>query len=409
MALIALLEAAIGGLLALSPQAEAPRLAAATSRLDSHGVALPEPTQAERDAYSGPDPVFAPDVTGIPPIATDFDRRGHIVRGNALPRRDPDPVGAFRFICQPGQINWDDPIVYPGQPNASPHLHQWFGNTAANALSTYASLRREGESTCMGPLNRSAYWMPAMIAGGTKVVRPDLFTVYYKRFPANSEECALVARHCVALPHGLRYVFGYDMGRMGKSQPNPTRLAQWKCVSSDNRQHGEAAGDFSALDCPAGHDLIVTLSAPDCWDGRKLDHADHQSHMAYMYYDGTRALPRCPASHPYHVPQFTLGAMWRIEPGDDLSNWWLASDRMPGQPAMPSGSTFHSDWFGAWDPETMDTWTRHCIEEKYSCIAGELGDGTSLRQMGELATRAKPRLVSIPPRPGQDGPHQHHR
>ena len=52
----------------------------------------------------------------------------------------PDVVGAFRFICGAGQILYDDPIVYPGQPGRS-HLHQFYGNTAADAHSTFASIR----------------------------------------------------------------------------------------------------------------------------------------------------------------------------------------------------------------------------------------------------------------------------
>lgn len=50
-----------------------------------------------------------------------------------------DTVGAFRFICSPGQVPADDPIVYPRQPGKS-HLHQFYGNTSANAYSTHDSL-----------------------------------------------------------------------------------------------------------------------------------------------------------------------------------------------------------------------------------------------------------------------------
>ena len=109
----------------------------------------------------------------------------------------PDVVGAFRFVCSAGQLLHDDPIVYPGQPGKS-HLHQFFGNTGANASSTYASLRKSGQSTCMSPLNRSAYWMPAMLDGKGNVVRPDHVTIYYKRRPASDPKCSLPK------PSGLR-------------------------------------------------------------------------------------------------------------------------------------------------------------------------------------------------------------
>jgi hypothetical protein len=74
-----------------------------------------------------------------------------------------DPVGAFRMFCAAGQLLKDDPLVYPGQPGVS-HLHQFFGNTGANANSNYTSFRTSGGTTCgqsSTPINRSAYWMPA--------------------------------------------------------------------------------------------------------------------------------------------------------------------------------------------------------------------------------------------------------
>ena len=77
----------------------------------------------------------------------------------------------------------------PGQPGKS-HLHQFIGNTAADANSTYQSLRTKGGSTCDNrstpdkAFNRSAYWMPAMLDGEGNAIRPDYALVYYKRIPA---------------------------------------------------------------------------------------------------------------------------------------------------------------------------------------------------------------------------------
>ncbi len=75
----------------------------------------------------------------------------------------------------------------------------------------------DGQSTCMSPLNRSAYWMPAMLDGKGNVVRPDHVTIYYKRRPISDPKCSLTSGdpkaegNCVPLPNGLRFVFGYDM------------------------------------------------------------------------------------------------------------------------------------------------------------------------------------------------------
>lgn len=402
LAYVVLMVAGIVGFLVIDGDAaDAPRFSALTSRLDQHGEPEPELTAQAVAAYAGPGEVIAPALSGVKPIASDFDRARELHPITGETTSDEGPVGAFRFICQPGQLNWDDPIVYPGRPGGSPHLHQWFGNTAANALSTYASLRRAGDSTCMGPLNRSAYWMPAMIAGGDTVVRPDYLVVYYKRYPATAKECREIARACLPLPHGLRYIFGYDMLRMGTEQPDNTRRMRWKCVSPDNRTLTEPSTRFAGMECPAEHLLIVNLAAPDCWDGRNLDSADHRAHMAYPAYDGTSNQARCPATHPYLVPQFTLGATWRIQPGDRIDTWHLASDRMPGMPAMPAGASFHSDWFGAWDPDALRAWTENCIDRRLSCVDGNLGDGTGLRRPAAFTMFAEPRRVPLPPRPAQ--------
>ena len=90
-------------------------------------------------------------------VPSNFDIYSELISVPLPASAAPDVVGAFRFVCSAGQVLNDDPIVYPGQPGKS-HAHQFYGNTSANASSTYSSLRSNGQSTCMSPLNRSAYW-----------------------------------------------------------------------------------------------------------------------------------------------------------------------------------------------------------------------------------------------------------
>lgn len=368
------------------------------SRLDANGNAVGEPSHEDVAAYSGPGETVAPDLAGVAPVPSDFDVDAQILPSPDAMAPSTEPIGAFRIICQAGQLNWDDPIVYPGQPNASPHLHQWFGNTEANALSNYRSLRASGDSTCMGRLNRSAYWIPAMISGPDTVVRPDYLFVYYKRYPQGGAECAATARACIGLPHGLRYIFGYDMRRIGRRQTE-NLIFTWKCVTPDNELHGETSTRLDRIDCPPGHELMVTLSAPDCWDGRNLDSADHRSHMAYRRAGPEGGLPRCPRSHPYLLPEFTLGAVWQVRSEDRVADWHLASDRMPGMPQVPAGGSFHADWYGAWDEVAMRAWTDNCIDRKLSCVDGGLGDGTAMKRPPGFGYSVSPRVVPLPPRP----------
>jgi hypothetical protein len=70
----------------------------------------------------------------------------HRVRATSEMTIDSD-IGAFRTVCDYSHMNYDDPIVYPGQPGRA-HLHTYFGNTLVNAFSTVNSVATTGNSTC---------------------------------------------------------------------------------------------------------------------------------------------------------------------------------------------------------------------------------------------------------------------
>lgn len=304
-------------------------------------------------------------------------------------------VGAFRFICNPGQLLKDDPIVYPGQPGKS-HLHQFYGNTSANAYSDYTSLRTAGASTCMSPLNRSAYWMPAMLDGKGSVVRPDYIAIYYKRRPASDPKCSLASGdpqaegNCVGLPNGLKFVFGYDM----VTNKAPTGAAYFNCIEGQGSTQGHYPSIPAAIPfCRTGGRIGAVIHAPQCWDGKNLDSPNHRDHVAYMSY-GSWGYPKCPSTHPYVIPEFTLQAWYSIAPGDDLNLWKFTSDAM--RPELPNGSTFHADWFGAWDNNVMSMWMDNCINKQLNCSGGDLGNGKQMKQFAGFSWTANPRLVPVP-------------
>jgi hypothetical protein len=318
-------------------------------------------------------------------------------------------VGAFRFLCSAGQVAPDDPIVYPGQPGRS-HLHQFFGNTGANAYSTYESLRTAGQSTCTSPLNRSGYWVPALLDGKGSVVRPDVVSIYYKRWPATDFHCGAKGGFptafnvegiaCLPLPNGLRFIMGFNMLNPGAMR---TGAVQFLCTEdlvnnetmtqAVNRCRAKAAGGVVTH-------LIARIEAPDCWDGKNLDSADHRSHVAYSAYsdnpDGSNGWGylRCPTTHPYVIPMFTMNIQYTILPGDDTTRWHYSSDEMITGAAP--GTTFHGDWFGAWDPTAQAMWTDNCINKDLNCTAGNLGNGYSMKMFSGFTTTANPRLVPIP-------------
>ena len=246
-------------------------------------------------------------------VPSNFTVSTELVPTNIPASAYPDQVGAFRFICNAGQVLADDPIVYPGQPGRS-HLHQFYGNTSANAFSTYSSLRQSGSSTCMSPLNRSAYWMPALLDGKGNVVRPDYVAVYYKRRPATDPVVSdpsnrMYEGKAVPLPNGLRFIFGYDM-ITGKT---PTGSAYFNCDGPTAVPAHYANLPEALKNCPAGNRLGAVIEAPVCWDGKNMDSANHRDHVAYPTY-GTWGYKKCDTAHPYVIPTFTMGAWYSIAP-----------------------------------------------------------------------------------------------
>jgi hypothetical protein len=333
-------------------------------------------------------------TTGLPMVADGLDVNAFLQPAwgtGAIPASAaPDVVGAFRLICQAGMSNprlaemikYDDPIVYPGQPGKS-HLHQFFGNTKADAFSDYTSLRTTGESSCSNIMNRSAYWMPAMLDGKGFVVPPDYITIYYKRRVKSDPLCSKIGTACVDLPRGLRFIFGADMLNMAAPK---TGGGYFNCQGT-----GAVSGHYpsivdAAKNCPIGAQLGAVISAPECWDGKNLDSPDHRSHVAYSKYIG-QAYAQCPSTHPYVIPTFTLGAWYTTDATLDRSgvwdgtfnSWHLSSDNMPGMPMKP-GTTFHTDWFGAWNDTVLARWHLGCIDKLLNCSGADLGDGKQLKQ-----------------------------
>ena len=341
----------------------------------------------------------------LPEIPSNFDIETDLVPSwgtGELPKSAaPDDVGAFRFICTAGQLSFDDPIVYPGQPGKS-HLHQFFGNTLADAGSTYTSLRSSGDSTCNNRLNRSAYWMPAMLNGTGQVVRPDYVSIYYKRRPASDPKCKLQGKACIDIPRGLRFIFGFNMLNHAAQK---TGNGYFNCDGPTGISGHYPTIVAAAKYCPVGNKLGAVISAPDCWDGKNLDSADHRSHVAFGGY-GDWGYYRCPSTHPYVIPTFTLGAWFSVDDTLDRSgswdgkfnSWHLSSDNMPGM-AMTPGSTFHTDWFSAWDDKVLKLWHDNCINKLLNCSGGDLGNGKQLRMFAGFSWSANPHLVSPPDAP----------
>jgi Domain of unknown function (DUF1996) len=220
----------------------------------------------------------------------------------------------FAILCGFSHRNQDDPIVFFGQRNRS-HDHTYFGNTSTDAFSTPASLRAAGQTTCRARGDTAAYWAPTLFADGN-AVQPRYLVAYYVRRTLEPVE---------PFPAGLKVIAGSAAARSAQGE----QVTSWSC-GGRNRS--------SAIPtCFSGRRSALRLQVnfPNCWDGRNLDSANHQSHMAYSS-DG-----RCPAAHPVEVPALTMLIQYGVSGGSGFE--------------LASGGQFsaHADFVNAWNQATL--------------------------------------------------------
>ena len=281
-----------------------------------------------------------------------------------MARQDRSTIGAFREACEYAGMNQDDALVFPGKPGAS-HLHTYFGVIADAFTTSKGILNAEWSSCAGGLLNRSAYWMPAMIdtKDGTPL-KPSSNNVYYKGsylFPTFNR--------FAPVPSGLHLI----SGDATNTDPKKGR-GRFACIGPQGQNPGwrrTIADAYAAGTCVAGADFIAEIDFPICWDGVNLDSPDHQSHVVGAA-QGTKGPgnSNCPSSHPVVLPTISYNIHYPVRDSNEVARWYLASDRHPA----PAGSSAHADYFFGWKREIVDTFTKHCLNEQRDCHNYLLGD-----------------------------------
>jgi hypothetical protein len=329
--------------------------------------------------------VASSDLNGAGAIADNFDA-STALESFPLPAESQDDVGAFRMLCNAGKIIKDDPVVYPGQPGVS-HLHVVWGNLGMDANSTYQSLRTTGSTSCgdpNAPVNRTAYWMPAMLDGTGNVVLPDLIQNYYKQIPAGTAECQRRATACIGLPNGIKYVYGWNPVTHSGGPNDINSMDYWalkyECWANNNGDMAIAGSyhtlaDTVAAGCPSGSILVILFAGPGCWDGKNLDTPDHRSHLSYGTPESGGQV--CPSDHPYLIAAWQGQVRFTTDANFVAGKWRLSSDDM--MPGAPAGTTLHFDYEEGWSPTVKQTWQKYCIDAHKTCSSGDLGNGTRIR------------------------------
>lgn len=330
----------------------------------AEGQANPEPP------HEHPTPPPSGWVKAIAPIASDLNVDDWLQKGEAPRPQGSDPTGAFRIGANASHLNYDDPVVYPGQPGAA-HLHVYFGNRTTDAFSTYESLRANPHSTTdTDMINGSAYWKPALLSGNGNVVMPELSQVYYKSWPKDKPPHPDAIG--VGIPAGMRFLMKgglFSLERKGQE------------VGVANSRY-----DLSKIleVAQVGDVIVMAVSSHQFWDGEHIDSPDHMAHLSRRF----------SPSHRFYIPQLTIRFNYKVEEGDFPKLWHLSSD----MGAVP-GSSLHADYIEAWEPSVRETWQRLVIDGHLSTSNGNLGNGKAGKPWPGFSRAQRPHLIPIPARP----------
>lgn len=238
--------------------------------------------------------------------------------------------GQFIVECDLSHLASDDPILFPDRPGES-HLHAFFGNERTTATTRAVDLLG-GPTSCDDSRDTAAYWVPVLM-NGAEPIEP-VYSVAYYRAGIDVDPTTVVA-----YPFGLTMIAGDPLADSGQ----PIETVSWSCGQGARR------GSLPPI-CPTGSEVRLSVTFPDCWDGKNLDTPGHRRHLHYST-EG-----ECPSTHPVAIPQLVFAVNFPVD--GDVSHLRLSSG------TLGSG---HADFVNAWDQEHLEHEVDLCIRRQNVC------------------------------------------
>src|SRR5574342_278987 len=238
-------------------------------------------------------------------------------------------AGAVNWIttCQQSHINNDDPIVFPGQSNAS-HAHLFMGSRTTDANSTFSSLV-DSATTCEMQGDKTGYWEPKPLNYNLHSNKGGLF--YYNG-----------SSNARAFPDGLKMIVGNSKAT---SEATNWGIAQgrirFKCGPGSNPET-----PYPPSSCSSGM-LVTVVTFPNWWDGINLDSPDHISHMSY----------RKDAAHPIELLRVKAYIRHAV-PASQSIDFTLSSGPY---------YTYHMDFMDGWLKSELQRFIDNCVKTGKNC------------------------------------------
>ncbi|MEV4758833.1 DUF1996 domain-containing protein [Micromonospora sp. NPDC049559] len=238
---------------------------------------------------------------------------------SAVPRgpAEPAPVagsatGTYTWDCgrnENGHRNTANVVVVPGVPGPVHHVHDYVGNLSTDVNSTVESLAGAGTSCANG--DRSTYYWPVLRTvpaegdeHGGPIQVPVEVTLSFHGNPRTP---------VVPMPRLLRGTMG---DAVAITNGGARAQATWTCSDTPDRRTTRYPL------CAPGERVLRVFDFPSCWDGRRVDSADHREQLAFPLPGGgcpvgTFAVPRLRIVTAYDLP---AGTRYRIDAFDGQRN-----------------------------------------------------------------------------------------
>ncbi|MFF5025223.1 DUF1996 domain-containing protein [Streptomyces collinus] len=355
---------------------------------------------------------------GNGPVVSDYTDITSVQPNVPSPSRQADASrGSFTSDCgvnAGGLFNSDNVIVAPGVSNGAHHFHDYVGNQSNNAFASDDDLAK-ADTSCVDRGDKSTYYWPVLRlqngkqerdagspGGGTEgnagqIVTPKQVTLTFVGSPQGK---------VTEMPRLLRIITG-DAKAFVNGPANAN--ASWSCTGYENRQ----LKDKYPL-CPPGSDVVRSFHFQSCWDGRKIDSANHRTHVAFATPDGAcpdgfKAIPQLVQRIVYDVAAPSLNDGGRTVP-------LFAVDSFPEQLHKPV--TDHGDFINVFDEGLMRQMV-DCINSGRTCGARggdgsgatadpspSQGDGATAAPGGGATADPGATATAAPPAPATSAPAQ---
>jgi hypothetical protein len=222
-------------------------------------------------------------------------------------------------------------------------------------------------TTCTSPYDASSYWAPQLKRADGSIVAPSYIKVYYRN--------EMPARQAAApLPMGLQLLAGNHHRPQGHYDPNIWFYCR---TSLEGGEHSNAPPEScpQIADFDEGAEFNISLTFPDCWDGKNLTTSPQKRNATYS--DGDTGL--CPAAYPVKIPRLNMRIHYALGDNGNLKGAMLSMNPIlqadgSWQPTWGNLYSAHADFFAAWSERATRYSVEECLNRNVACNKDIPGD-----------------------------------